>query len=118
MALTVKNLPATQETRVQSLGQEDPLEKAMATHSSMLAWRMSWTEEPGRLHGVTRVEQNLVTQFFFWSIYGISQDPSMCVHASLRQNGFNRKGLQAERCLTSPLTAQVSVCAHVVKEVC
>ena len=42
----------------------------------------------------------------------------MCVHASLRQNGFNRKGLQVERCLTSPLTAQVSVCAHVVKEVC
>ena len=40
MALTVKNLPATQETRVQSLGQEDPLEKAMATHSSMLAWRI------------------------------------------------------------------------------
>ena len=106
------------ETWVQSLDQEDPLGKEMATHSSMLAWRMSWTEEPGRLHGVTRVEQNLVTQFFFWSIYGISQDPSMCVHASLRQNGFNRKGLQAERCLTSPLTAQVSVCAHVVKEVC
>ena len=47
MALTVKNLPATQETRVQSLGQEDPLEKAMATHSSILAWRIPWTEEPG-----------------------------------------------------------------------
>ena len=42
----VKNLPARQETRVQSLGREDPLEKEMATHSSILAWRIPWTEEP------------------------------------------------------------------------
>ena len=48
MALMVKNLPAVQETRVQSLSWEDPLEKGMATHSSILAWRISWTEEPGR----------------------------------------------------------------------
>ena len=41
----VKNLPAMQETQVQSLGQEDPLEKEMATHSSILAWRIPWTEE-------------------------------------------------------------------------
>ena len=45
----VKNLPAIQETWVQSLGQEDSLEKGMATHSSVLAWRVPWTEEPGRL---------------------------------------------------------------------
>ena len=45
----VKNLPALQETRVQSLGWEDPLEKGMATHSSIRAWRILWTEEPGRL---------------------------------------------------------------------
>ena len=45
----VKNLPANQETRVQSLGLDDPLEKEMATHSSILAWEISWTEEPGRL---------------------------------------------------------------------
>ena len=45
----VKNLPAMQETRVQSLGQEDAIEKGMATHSSILAWRITWTEEPGRL---------------------------------------------------------------------
>jgi len=44
----VKNLPAMQETWVQSLGQEDPLEKEMATHSSILVWRIPWTEEPGR----------------------------------------------------------------------
>ena len=45
----VKNLPAMQETWVQSLGQEDPLEKGVAIHSSILAWRISWTEEPGGL---------------------------------------------------------------------
>ena len=43
----VKNLPAMQETWVQSLDREDPLEKEMATHSSILAWRIPWTEEPG-----------------------------------------------------------------------
>ena len=45
----VKRLPAMQETWVQSLGREDPLEKEMATHSSTLAWKIPWTEEPGRL---------------------------------------------------------------------
>ena len=49
VALMVKNLPAMQETCVQSLGQEDPLEKGMATHSSILAWRIPGTEEPGGL---------------------------------------------------------------------
>ena len=47
MAQTVKNLPAMQEIWVQSLGQEDPLEMGMATHSSTLAWRILWTEKPG-----------------------------------------------------------------------
>ena len=45
----VKNLPARQETRVQPLGQEDPLGKGMVTHSRILAWRIPWTEEPGGL---------------------------------------------------------------------
>ena len=45
----VKNSPAMQETPVQSLGWEDPLEKGMATHSRILAWRIQWTEKPGRL---------------------------------------------------------------------
>ena len=49
MAHMVKNLPAMQETRVQSLGREDPLENGMATHSSILAWEIPWTEEPGGL---------------------------------------------------------------------
>ena len=48
----IKNLPAMQETRVKSLGSEDPLEKGMATHSSILAWRIPWTEEPGGLQSV------------------------------------------------------------------
>ena len=53
----VKNLPAvqeTQETWVQSLGREDPLEEGVATHSSILAWRIPWTEEPGRLQSLGR----------------------------------------------------------------
>ena len=49
MAQTVKILPEMQETWVQSLGQEDPLEKGMATHSRILSWRIPWTEGPGRL---------------------------------------------------------------------
>ena len=60
MAQTVKNLPAMQEMSVQSLGQEDPLEKGMATLSSILAWRIPWTEEPGGLQsmGLQRVGHN------------------------------------------------------------
>ena len=49
VAKMVKNLPAMQETQVPSLGQEDPLDRGMATHSSILAWRVAWTEEPGGL---------------------------------------------------------------------
>ena len=49
MAQIVKNLPSMQETQVQFLGGENPLEKGMATHSSILAWRKPWTKEPGRL---------------------------------------------------------------------
>ena len=52
VAQMVKNLPAMQETQVQSLGWEDPLEKGMATHSSILAWRIPWTEEPGGLQSM------------------------------------------------------------------
>ena len=59
-----KNLPAMQEMWVQSLGREDPLEKGMATHSSILSWRIPWTEEAGRLQslGSQRVGQDLVTE--------------------------------------------------------
>ena len=52
MAQMVKNLPAVQETQVQSMGGEDPLEKGMVTHSSILSWRIPWTEEPGGLQSI------------------------------------------------------------------
>ena len=60
VAQLIKNLPAMQETQIWSLGWEDPLEKDMATHSSILAWRIPWTEEPGRLQsmGLQRVGHN------------------------------------------------------------
>ena len=54
MAQTVKRLPTMRETWVQSLGQEDLLEKEMATHSSILAWKILWIEEPGRLQSMGR----------------------------------------------------------------
>ena len=52
MVQTVKNLPMMRETQIRSLGQEDPLEKGMATNSSILAWRIQWTEEPGGLQSM------------------------------------------------------------------
>ena len=64
MAHTVKNPPAMQETCIQFLGWEDFLEKGTAPHLSMLAWRIPWTEEPGRLQsmGLQRVRDDLVTK--------------------------------------------------------
>ena len=56
----VKNSPAMQETQVQSLGWEDPLEKGMATHSSILAWRIPWTEESGELQSMGLLYNSLV----------------------------------------------------------
>ena len=66
VAQIVKNLPEMQETGVQSLAGEDPLEKRMATHSSTLSWRIPWTEEPGRLQfmGLQRVEYDCMTNTF------------------------------------------------------
>ena len=62
VAQTVKNLPVMQETQVQSLGQEDPLKKKMATHCSILVWEIPWTEEPGGLQGSQRVD---MTEWLF-----------------------------------------------------
>ena len=66
VAQTVKNLPAMQETRVRSLGRKDPLEKGMTIHSSILAWRIPWTEDPGWLQsmGLQRVGHDWVTNTF------------------------------------------------------
>ena len=66
VAQMVKNLPAMRETGVQSLGREDALEKTMDNHSSILAWRIPWTEEPDRLQsrGSQRVEHDRATNSF------------------------------------------------------
>ena len=66
----VKNLPAMQETWFLSLGWEDPLEKGIATHSSILAWKIPWTEEPGGLQFIRlqRVRQDRATNTFTFSI--------------------------------------------------
>ena len=75
----IKNLPAMQNTCIQSLGQEDPLEKGMVTHSRILAWRIPWTEEPGGLPsmGSQRARHNLaMTQQsqIFWGLTFLVQD--------------------------------------------
>ena len=77
MAQTVKNLAAMQETWVPSLGREDPLEKGMATHSSILAWRSPWTEEPGGLQsmGLQRVGHD-------WATFTLPSGPVVKTHAS------------------------------------
>ena len=79
----VKNLPANAGDWVQSLGQEDPLEEEMATHSSILAWKTPWTEEPGRLQsmGLQRVRYDLVTnqQNPILSIFGDSEKFSVII---------------------------------------
>ena len=61
VAQIVKRLPAMRETQIQSLGREDPLEKEMATHSSILAWKISWMEEPGGLGS-----QRVITESCYW----------------------------------------------------
>ena len=74
--LIVKNLPAMQETWVRSLGWEDPLEKRIATHSSVLAWIISWTEEPGGLQSMEsqRVRHNWVTNTFTFHLLFLHWD--------------------------------------------
>ena len=81
MTQTVKNLPAMQETWVQSLGREDTLEKGMATHFSILAWRIPWTEEPGRLQsmGSQRV----------WHDWATNTHTQTNIHSPLKSTGWN-----------------------------
>ena len=65
LGLSGKRLPPMQETQVRSLGQEDPLEKEMTTHSSILAWRIPWTEEPGWLQYMGSQSQTRLSDFTF-----------------------------------------------------
>ena len=68
MVQRLKGLPAMWETWVRSLGREDPLEKEMATHSSILAWRIPWAEEPGGLQSTGRKESDMTERLHFTSL--------------------------------------------------
>ena len=68
VAQTVKNLPAMQETWVQSLSWEDPMEKEMATHSSILACKIPWTEEPGRLQSMGSQSRTQLNDFISFGV--------------------------------------------------
>ena len=71
MAQMVKSLPAVWETWIQSLCQEDPLEREMPTHSSILAWRNPWTEEPGRLQSMGSQESDMTERLHFNRFNGV-----------------------------------------------
>ena len=73
MAQMGKNLPAMLETWVQSLGREDPVEKGMAAHSSILTWRIPWTEEPGKAHWVAK-ESDAIEQLTL-SLFSVAYIP-------------------------------------------
>ena len=89
VAQMVKNPPAIQETWVQSLGQEYPLEKEMATYSNVLAWRIPWTEEPGRLQSMEsqRVRHNWMTNIFTFTVFDYSNDQGALLAFSLQWKG-------------------------------
>ena len=67
----MKNLPAVQETQLQALDQEDPLEKGMATHSNILVWRIPWTEEPGGLYSSWGRKESDMTERLSLSLFAI-----------------------------------------------
>ena len=73
----VKRLPTMRETRVRYLGQEDPLETAMATHSSTLAWKLPWTEERGGLQSTGSQESDTTERFHFHFFHSQSQCPTV-----------------------------------------
>ena len=128
VVLVVKNLPAIQETRVQSLGQQDPLDKGMVTHSSILTWKIPWTEEPGRLQsiGSRRVGHNwatnTVTCDWFWPIgSGGRWDPSLSAGAiwnygnhvlrcftRWRDSGSTESNMESSGGLPDPITLSMS----------
>ena len=80
MAQRVKHLPAMWETWVRSLGPEDPLEKEMTTHSSILAWRIPWMEEPGRLQSTGSKESDTTERLHFHFHFGASLVTQMVKH--------------------------------------
>ena len=70
----IKNPPAVQENQVQSLGQEDPLKKEMATHSNIPTWDIPWTEKPGGLKSMGHKESNTTEQLYFLLVQGFQRD--------------------------------------------
>ena len=82
VAQRLKRLPPMRETRVRSLGWEDPLEKEMATHSSILAWRIPWTEEPGGLQstGSQRVRHDWMTLLYLLTLPWLKYEKLSCRH--------------------------------------
>ena len=83
LAQMVKNLPAVWETWLRSLGQEDPLEKGMATRSSILAWKSPWTEEPGRL-------QSVYSSVLAWRIPGTGEPGGLPSRVAQSQTGLSK----------------------------
>ena len=94
VAQKLKRLPAMRETWVRSLGREDPLEKEMATYSSILAWRIPWTEEPGGLQstGLQRVRHDWATSLHFtslWLFFSIGLPWWLRICLQCRRSGFH-----------------------------
>ena len=87
MAQRLKRLPGMQETQVRSLGQEDPLEKEMATHPSILAWRILWREEPGRLYSPWGHKESDTTEQLHFQF--TSGEPGGLLSMGLQRVGLN-----------------------------
>ena len=83
VAQMVKNLPAMWETQVQSLSWEDALEKEMATHSSTLAWKIPWTEEPGRLQSMGSSKSRTRLSDFTFTFHFHALEKEMAAHSSV-----------------------------------
>ena len=90
MAQRLKRLPGMWKTRVRSLGRENPLEKEMATHSSTLAWRIPWKEEPGRLlvHGVTKSWTRLGDFTFTWPEDDVKPAGTFCIREGMQKESL------------------------------
>ena len=102
VAQSVKNLPAMRETQVRSLGREEPLEKGMATHSSILAWSIPWTEEPGGLQSTAMQSQTRLSNLARatwgspWRFLGQAQ-PSLTCLALRHTRQLSHDGCELER---------------------
>ena len=112
VAQLVKNPPAMQETWVPSLGWEDLLEKGKATHSSILAWRIPWTEEPGGLWSMwsQRVRYNWATNTFTFSYIIEFWKNNVCIYITEIWTGLLLNGLTEYSPLPSPVCNSVLIC--------